>query len=184
MSISQPHVRAIKRGKAAAETEFGAKVAISLVDGDACIDKLCWDNFNEEACLEQAIQSYHRRYGYYPESIIGDRIYNNRGNRAYCKQLGIRLSGPRLGRPKADETKADKRQAYEDSCIRNAVEGEFGVGKRKYGLGRIMAKLPKTSEAVIAMHFFVINMERRLRLLFVLIFKWLIGSLGRLKLAA
>jgi hypothetical protein len=184
VSISQPHVRPIKRGKAAAETEFGAKVAISLVDGDAFVDKTGWDNFNEEECLEQAIQSYFRRYGYYPECVIGDRIYNNRGNRAYCKQLGIRISGPRLGRPKADETSADKRQAYEDSCIRNAVEGEFGVGKRKYGLDRIMAKLRETSEAVIGMHFLVMNMERRLRLLFALIFKWLLGSLGRVKFAA
>lgn len=184
VSISQPHVRPIKRGKAAAETEFGAKVAISLVDGDAFVDKIGWDNFNEEECLEQAIQSYYRRYGYYPECVIGDRIYNNRSNRAYCKQLGIRISGPRLGRPKADETKADKRQAYEDSCIRNAVEGEFGVGKRKYGLDRIMAKLRETSEAVIGMHFLVMNMERRLRLLFILIIKWLFAPLGRTKFAA
>lgn len=175
VSISQPHIRPIKRGKAAAETEFGAKIAISLVDGYAFIDKVSWDNFNEEECLEQAIQSYYKRYGYYPESVICDRIYNNRNNRAYCKKYGIRISGPRLGRPKANEAKEDKQQAYKDSCIRNAVEGEFGVGKRKYGLGRIMAKLTKTSEAVIGMHFLVMNMERRLRLLFALIFQWLFG---------
>lgn len=33
VSISQPHVRPIVRGKATAPTEFGAKVEISVVDG-------------------------------------------------------------------------------------------------------------------------------------------------------
>jgi len=33
VSISQPHVRPIKRGKAHASTEFGAKISASLVDG-------------------------------------------------------------------------------------------------------------------------------------------------------
>jgi len=37
VSISQPHVRPIVRGKANAQTEFGAKVAISLVNGYAFI---------------------------------------------------------------------------------------------------------------------------------------------------
>ena len=173
VSISQPHVRPIKRGKAGADTEFGAKIAISLVNGDAFIDKISWDNFNEEGYLEQAVETYRKRYGHYPESVIADRIYKNRNNRSYCKALGIRLSGPRLGRPKADEIEIDKKQAYVDSCIRNAVEGEFGVGKRKYGLARIMAKLKETSEAVIGMHFLVMNMERRLRLLFARLIKWL-----------
>jgi len=33
VSISQPHVRPIVRGKKTAATEFGAKVAISIVNG-------------------------------------------------------------------------------------------------------------------------------------------------------
>ena len=45
VSISQPHVRPIVRGKAGADTEFGAKVAISLADGYSYIEKISWDNF-------------------------------------------------------------------------------------------------------------------------------------------
>lgn len=40
-------------------------------------------------------------------------------------------------------------QEYQDICDRNIVEGEFGVGKRSYGLNRIMAHLPETSFCVI-----------------------------------
>jgi hypothetical protein len=63
------------------------------------------------------------------------------------------------------------RLSWVDPCERNAVEGEFGTGKRRYGLGRIMAHLKDTSECVIAMHFFIMNMEHKWRLLFGLFLK-------------
>ncbi len=47
VSISQPHVRPIKRGKAGRETEFGATLSLSVVDGFSFVDRLCWDNYNE-----------------------------------------------------------------------------------------------------------------------------------------
>ena len=40
VSLSQPHVRPIVRGKARASVEFGAKVAVSLVDGYAMMEEL------------------------------------------------------------------------------------------------------------------------------------------------
>ena len=78
---------------------------------------------------------------YYPESVHADRIYRTRENRAWCKERGIRISGPPLGRPPANVSKSKKRQALEDERIRNAIEGKFGQGKRRFGLNRVMAKL-------------------------------------------
>ena len=40
VSISQPHVRPIVRGKANAPLEFGAKLSMSLVNGYAYLDVL------------------------------------------------------------------------------------------------------------------------------------------------
>ncbi len=57
-----------------------------------------------------------------------------------------------------------KAQEKRDVSVRNAVEGEFGVGKRKYGLSLIMIKLPNTSETVISLNFFLLNLEKKLRL--------------------
>jgi len=62
---------------------------------------------------------------------------------------------------------AEKRIEKQDAKERNAVEGKFGEGKRKYGLARIFAKLKETSERMIAMQFLVMNLEHRLRVLFV-----------------
>ena len=47
VSISQPHVRPIVRGKAGTPVEFGAKFDISCVAGYVFLDHLSWDNFNE-----------------------------------------------------------------------------------------------------------------------------------------
>ncbi len=47
--------------------------------------------------------------------------------------------------------------------MRNAIEGAFGVGKRRYGLGLVLAKLRETSESWIAMVIFVMNIAHWLR---------------------
>jgi IS5 family transposase len=166
VSISQPHIRPIVRGKAKASTEFGAKVAISMVDGYMYVDELSWDPFNESVNFEQAVEDYKKRFGYYPVAVLADQIYRNRDNRAFCKKHGIRLSGPALGRPKAGEAKKREQLELQDMSERNQVEGGFGVGKRKYGLGRIMARLKETAESVIVLQFIVMNLEHRLRVLF------------------
>jgi IS5 family transposase len=171
VSIGQPHVRPIVRGKASAETEFGAKISISVVDGYAFLDVLSWDNYNEGTRLQRAVELFRQRFKCYPAVVIGDQIYRNSDNRKYCKKYGIRLSGPPLGRPSQDKIKEQRLIERQDARKRNAVEGKFGEGKRRYGLERVMAKLQETSETVIALQFLVMNLERRLRLLFLQIFK-------------
>ena len=166
VSISQPHVRPIKRGKAGRDTEFGAKLSLSVIDGFSFVDRLSWDNYNESLDLVEQIETYHRRFGFYPESVHADQIYRTRVNRAYCKQHAIRLSGPPLGRRPANVAAEDRKQATADEAVRNTVEGKFGQGKRRFGLGRIMAKLASTSAAQISLTFLVMNLELALRRFF------------------
>jgi hypothetical protein len=165
VSLHQPHVRPIIRGKANAYCEFGAKVAISVVNGHAAIEKLSWDAFNEGSTLVASVEEYRNRYGYYPEAVLADKIYRTRDNLAFCKTRGIRLSGPRLGRPPKITDRAAIRLEWDDNRQRNEVEGKFGEGKRCYGMGRIMARLKVTAECVIGVQFLVMNLQHRLRIL-------------------
>jgi len=173
VSISQPHVRPIKRGKAGRDTEFGAKISLSVIAGFSFVDRLSWDNYNESLDLIGQIEAFRERRGFYPESVHADQIYRTRANRAYCKQHGIRMSGPPLGRKPQNVSIEDKKQAMADEAIRNTVEGKFGQGKRRFGLGLIMAKLASTSAAQISLTFLVMNLERALRQFFLsIIFAW------------
>ena len=163
VSVSQPHVRPIVRGKAGKAVEFGAKISASNVNGFVFLDKLSWDNYNESGDLQARIEEYKRETGCYPESVHVDKIYRTKANRAYCKERGIRMSGPPLGRPPKEVSKEKKKEARSDERVRNAIEGKFGQGKRKFSLGRVMAKLPETSETVIAMNFLVMNLSTLLQ---------------------
>jgi len=162
VSLAQPHVRPIVRGKAGTPVEFGAKLAISCVAGFCFIDHLGWEAVN----LPQQVEGYKQRFGVYPESVHADQLYRTRASRQWCKDRGIRLSGPPLGRPAAGAKVDLDHQTRQDARIRNAIEGKFGQGKRRFSLARVMAKLPHTAATSIAITVLVMNLERRLRPLF------------------
>ena len=130
------------------------------------LTSISWDNFNEAGDLKTQIETFKSSTGVYPESVHVDRIYRTRSNGAFCKERGIRMSGPPLGRPPANVSPSKKKQALEDERIRNGIEGKFGISKRRYGLNRVMAKLPHTSETAIAITFLVLNLGTLLRQVF------------------
>ena len=165
VSLAQPWVRPIVRGKAHANTEFGAKLHISLVDGYARIERLGFEPYNESEDFWRTVYRYRDRYGCWPERILADKIYRNRQTLAFCKEHGIRLSGPALGKPPKDRelSRQAKKQEYQDSCDRNEVEGVFGTGKTAYGLGRISVRLEDTSCCVIGMALLMMNLMKGLR---------------------
>lgn len=170
VSLHMPFVRPIKRGKAGAETEFGPKVSVSVVEGMVFVERISFENFNEGITLIESAQRYKQRFGYYPKAILADQIYRNRDNLDFCKANHIRLSGKPLGRPRLDPLwRALQRQIERlDAGARNAVEGKFGEGKRCGGLDRIKTQLEETCQAVIAAGFLSLNVKGILRFLFYL----------------
>lgn len=165
VSISQPYIRPIVRGKATAPVEFGAKLDISIQDGMVRIEKLSFAAYNESEVLKEAVERYRTRTGHYPKRILADKIYRNRSNLGYCKEHGIRLSGPALGRPGKD-AKIDKKQEYTDNIDRIEVERAFSLGKRCFGLGFIRTKLEATTKGSIALSILAMNIDRLLKLSF------------------
>ncbi len=163
VSLSQPHVRPIVRGKASSPTEFGAKLSVSYVDSFIFLDHLSWENFNESQDLKAQVENFKDTYGCYPESVHVDQIYRTRENLKWCKDRGIRLSGIPLGRPPKNRSAELKKQAQLDEKFRNRIEGKFGQAKRRFGLDRVMAKLSETSETSIAITFLVVNLSTLLR---------------------
>ena len=167
VNLSKPHVRPIVRGKAGKKTEFGAKISISDDNGFVDVDRISWDNYNEASDLIMRAEQYKEERGYYPERICADLIYMTSENKKFCAANNIRLSG--RTRKKQVETEVQTAEQQElfksDLRKRSVIEGRIGTGKRKYGLDRILTKLVETSRTVITMAFFVMNVEKILRLL-------------------
>lgn len=154
VSIHQPHVRPIVRGKSQAKIEFGSKIHCSMIDGITFLDELNWDAFNEGSNLMNYVEQYKVRFGCYPKDLLVDKIYSTRVNRKNLKEKGINLIGKPLGRPSLAA------QIVLSPGERNPIEGKFGQAKNAYGLDRVKARLQDTSESWIASIFLVLNLVK------------------------
>ena len=160
VSISQPYIRPIVRGKTKSPVEFGAKLDMSMDEkGLARLERLSFDAYNECDVLISAIERYRSRTGRYPERVLVDQIYRNRKNRFYCKANGIRMSRPALGRPKK-QTSEEKKQSHTDNTDQIEIERGFSLAKRCYGLGLLYTKLDITTRSSIALSIIALNVNR------------------------
>ena len=177
VSIAQPWLRPIVRGKTKAPVEFGAKFDLSLdSEGYGRIEKISFEPYNESTCLTEAVERFRERTGHYPKCVLADQIYRTRKNRNYCKEHKIRLSGPKLGRPGVN-AKSDKKQEYHDNTDRIEVERSFSLSKRCYGMGCITTKLEQTQLTSIALSVFVTNLFKiQKRILCALLYLFQSGS--------
>ena len=87
VSISQPHVRPIVRGKKGKNVEFGAKIGLTLANGFVKAETISWNAYNESADLIPHVLAYKELYGYLPDLVQVDKIYGTNANRKWCKSL-------------------------------------------------------------------------------------------------
>jgi IS5 family transposase len=125
------------RGKEKSKVLFGSKINVSLINGYSFIDQFSWDAFNEGSHLKESIDKYKIRHGYYLVEVSVDQIFCTRSNRKMLNDLNIKLIGRKLGRP----PKSGKEKL--DPGDRNPIEGKFGQGKTRYGLGLIKIKIAR-----------------------------------------
>ena len=160
VSISMPFIRPISRGKANRPTEFGPKYDIAVdEDGYSWITSFSFDNFSESTHLEEVVRSYRSTTGHYPERVLVDQIYRTKGNRKFCKEHGIRISGPALGRkPKDEELQKELiRIEKQDMTDRISVERRFSREKRCFGIAAIVEKTQETIGHAVGMAVFLDN---------------------------
>ncbi len=160
VSIYQPHVRPIPRGKLKSQIEFGSKLGVSLDEGFARINTFSWDAYHEAGDLIPQVEAYRDLHGHYPELVQVDKLYATRENRRWLKERGIRITAPPLGRRpvKTKQSYYQKRKTKKEAAERNHIEGKFGQGKNGYNLDEIRARLRNTSESWVACIFFVMNL--------------------------
>lgn len=172
ISIYQPHLRPIVRGKAGAKVEFGAKIGASIVKGYTYVDHLSWDAYNESMDLIPQTELYRQRFGILPKEVQADKIYLCKDNRKFVKDSHIESYNHPLGRPPKEEDDGhleDRRRAIGE---RNEIEATFGTSKRVYRANNIRAKLDETADTWIGACFFAKNVMKFLRGLLCLIFEF------------
>ena len=156
ISLSQPHIRPIVRGKAGADVEFGPKLHLSVSSGFTRVEYVSFEAFHEGEQLQSLVENYRVREKHYPKLILADKIYRNRENIAFCKDRGIELAGKPLGRPPKNNQFNLKRMRKHE-IARIEVERKIGLCKGSYGLGKLRTKLVSTSRTSIALSVLAMN---------------------------
>ena len=159
VSISQPHVRPIVRGKQGKKVEFGSKLGLALMDGFVKAGTLNWDAYRESRDLIPHVEAYKVLYGYYPELVQVDKIYGTNQNRTWCKERNIRITVTPKGKTK-ELSPYQKKKLKKEYAERNQIEGKIGQAKQGYRLNQIKAKLKNTSECWIGVTLFITNLVR------------------------
>jgi len=163
VSLHQPQVRAMVRGKDGRDVEFGPKVLLSHIDGYCFLDHVAYEPYNEALHAGKSIAGYKERFGRKPEVIVGDGIFGNRDNRAMLNELGIQDAFKPLGRP-GPEAKAKRPWLRKMQKRRNGVmEGIIGVCKSAYGLDRMHYRVSGCEEIWTRMCLMGMNLETALR---------------------
>ena len=168
ISIHQPFIRPIVRGKDGRKVEFGSKINVSLISGFTRINQFNYEAFNESVYLQDQVEDYKKLMGYYPELVQTDDIYMTRANRNYLKERGIQHTGRPLGRkPKKENvSRYQKEKQRKEKAERNQIEGKFGQGKAGYNLNKIKARLESTHESWVASIVFVMNILKAMKGIF------------------
>ena len=158
VSISQPYIRPIVRGKVKAPVEFGAKYDVSIDEkGHARLEKLSFNPYNECSVFRDAVERYKDRTGHYPQRALVDKIYRTRENREFCKVNGIQMSGRAPGRPAKDDVE-ERKAEHKNDVDRNEIERFFSREKRTCGAALITTKLSETTLGSIALSVLVANL--------------------------
>lgn len=67
VSIHQPFIRPVVRGKEGKKVEFGSKMNVSLMNGLTRINQFDFEPFNESVGLQDQVEAYKKLFGHYPE---------------------------------------------------------------------------------------------------------------------
>jgi hypothetical protein len=71
------------------EAQWSLLVAADLINAD----RISWDNYNEANDLSVRAEQCQEEHGCCPARICAAAIYMTVGNKKFCKDHGIRLSG-------------------------------------------------------------------------------------------
>jgi hypothetical protein len=159
VSLSQPHIRPIVRGKENKPVEFGIKAHIMQVGGINIVEYHSFEAFNETTRLKHAYFKHRSLIGSCTH-LAADGIYPTNSNRRFCSTKKLQTNFVAKGKNIKDKN-IKKVKSILSVERGTRLEGSFGTEKENYGLRKIKAK---TSETQIVWMFFGIFTANVVRL--------------------
>ena len=146
VSLNQPHIRPIVRGKTNKPVEFGPKVNILRIGCISLIEYSSFNAFHEGNRMTECCTKYTHITGKC-QQFAADAIYATNANRRFATQNNIQTSFKHKGKMKNDPILKKQEMALKQelSKVRSThLEGSFGNQKQHYAANKITAKTPQT----------------------------------------
>lgn len=158
VSIHQPHLRPMVRGKYPIEVEFGPKILLNLKNNFLFLEQLSFNNLSDSQLLGPALQGYQERFGLgAPTQLAADRGFWSKENRRLAEDYGVnKIAIENKGKSNYLKGKPFRERLRRLRC---SIEAKISLSKRKYGLDRIRYYLPQGEEIWVRLGLIAMNLR-------------------------
>jgi len=159
-----PELRAIRRGKIGAMTEFGLKIFLNCEEGFITAIDDVGGNMNENKCVQKSLEAHKKEFEHYPRSYAYDRGLDDEKFMEKMEKKGCAMiTNSKTGRKenKHENTRRGRKRLRE----RSAVEAKIGEGKRCHGWGGVKYKSYETAMMGILSGATIMNLKRLVKVM-------------------
>jgi len=157
VSVHQPHLRPMVRGKYPLEVEFGPKILLNLKNNFLFLEHLSFNNTSDSQLLNDSLKGYQERFGNLPTQLAADRGFWSKDNYQLAEDLKIKkIAIENKGKSSYLKGKPFRERLRRLRC---SIEAKISLGKRKYGLGRIRYTMPQGEEIWIRLGLMAMNLK-------------------------
>jgi len=157
VSLHQPHIRPMVRGKYPVEVEFGPKTLLSCKNKFLFLDNLQFNNISDTHLLDIAIKGYKVRFGHTPTQLTTDKGFWSPHNQSLSEKYGIsKIAIENKGKSSHLRDKPFRKRLYKLRC---SIEAKISLAKRKFGLNRILYNIPNGEEIWIRLGLIAMNLK-------------------------
>lgn len=157
VSVNQPHIRPMVRGKYPVEVEFGPKILLNLKNNFLFLEHLSFNNTSDSQLLDIGLKGYQERFGFLPTQLAADRGFWSKENRQLAEDYKIKkIAIENKGKSSYLKGKPFRERLRRLRC---SIEAKISLSKRKYGLDRIRYTMPQGEEMWVRLGLIAMNLK-------------------------
>ena len=158
VSVHQPHLRPMVRGKYPVEVEFGPKILLNLKNNFLFLEHLSFSNISDSQLLDISLKGYQERFGSPPTQLATDRGFWSKENYKLAQEtykidkVAIENKGKSSylkGKPFRERLRR----------LRCKIEAKISLSKRKYGLDCTRYRIPQGEEIWVRLGLIAMNLK-------------------------
>src|SRR3989338_2185807 len=157
VSVHQPHLRPMVRGKYPVEVEFGPKILLNLKNNFLFLEHLSFNNTSDSQLLDISLKGYQERFGNTPTQLAADRGFWSKENQQLAEDYKIKkIAIENKGKSNYLQGKPFRERLRRLRC---SIEARISLSKRKYGLDRIRYTMAQGEEMWVRLGLIAMNLK-------------------------